>query len=529
MARAASRGHTRGMNETTPPAGGGFFPWLRSLGITRSTSERWFAGVAGGIAARAGIDPLIVRGIFVVLAVLGGPGLLLYLAGWLLLPDQGGRIHVEELVRGRAQPGVIIAAVIVGALLVVPVVVGVVGAVFGGPAAWDVWNIFGTPEWLQVTLAVVWWAVVLPAGIIWLIVWISRGGLNRGPRAADSGAAASAGQAAPSAPTAAAAAATASGATATAAGQQPGESTPGHQPGEGTTGQQPGDGAPDWGQQAAAWGQKASDSATAWAQQAGESAATWGQQVGADTTAWAERERLKYEARKLGAGQLLITLALALMAAGAGAVWALSIGADSRVVYTTALVAGVAVCALSMIIAGVRGRNSGWVGFIALVGAIALVFTPYTSIMPDNFRFKPLGDTVLEVTEDTPQESGLAVFAGDVTLDLASLDARDAGRSIEVWLFAGNVEVELPRDHPTRITVHVMAGNTTETSIDDETRTTRGPFQVRTTGANLAGAEPEETTEVQVRMFAGNVEIEGTDMTNVTSTSTSMLESEATR
>ena len=47
---------------------GRFFSWIRGLGIERS-SDRWFAGVAGGIAAKAGIDPLIVRGIFVVLAI----------------------------------------------------------------------------------------------------------------------------------------------------------------------------------------------------------------------------------------------------------------------------------------------------------------------------------------------------------------------------------------------------------------------------------------------------------------------------
>src|SRR5690554_3031070 len=94
---------TRSMNEHTStsganqaPFGAGFFAWLRQLGISRDT-DRWFAGVAGGIARRSGIDPIIVRGIFVVLALLGGPGILLYLAGWLLLPDQGGRIHLEEV------------------------------------------------------------------------------------------------------------------------------------------------------------------------------------------------------------------------------------------------------------------------------------------------------------------------------------------------------------------------------------------------------------------------------------------------
>ena len=46
-------------------------------------------GVAGGLAARLDIDPLIVRGAFVVLAIAGGGGILLYLLGWVLLPEDG--------------------------------------------------------------------------------------------------------------------------------------------------------------------------------------------------------------------------------------------------------------------------------------------------------------------------------------------------------------------------------------------------------------------------------------------------------
>ncbi|QIM18012.1 PspC domain-containing protein [Leucobacter coleopterorum] len=104
--------------QSPPQPTGGFFAWIRGLGIARG-SDRWFAGVAGGIAAKAGIDPLIVRGIFVVLALLGGPGILLYLAGWLLLPDFSGRIRLEDLFRGRAEGWTIVAVVVV-ALMAIP-------------------------------------------------------------------------------------------------------------------------------------------------------------------------------------------------------------------------------------------------------------------------------------------------------------------------------------------------------------------------------------------------------------------------
>lgn len=77
-----------------------FWHWLRSLGITRS-SDRWIGGVAGGIADRYGLDPLLVRGLFVVAAMLGGVGFIAYALGWAFLPEPDGRIHAEELAHGR--------------------------------------------------------------------------------------------------------------------------------------------------------------------------------------------------------------------------------------------------------------------------------------------------------------------------------------------------------------------------------------------------------------------------------------------
>ena len=46
-------------------------------------------GVAGGLARYFGVDPMIVRIAFVVLTVFGGAGIPLYLAGLLLIPEEG--------------------------------------------------------------------------------------------------------------------------------------------------------------------------------------------------------------------------------------------------------------------------------------------------------------------------------------------------------------------------------------------------------------------------------------------------------
>lgn len=54
--------------------------------LRRSTGDRMVAGVCGGIGRRYGVDPVVLRVIFVVAIFAAGVGLLLYLALWLLLP-----------------------------------------------------------------------------------------------------------------------------------------------------------------------------------------------------------------------------------------------------------------------------------------------------------------------------------------------------------------------------------------------------------------------------------------------------------
>jgi phage shock protein PspC (stress-responsive transcriptional regulator) len=62
---------------------------IRDLGRIRRTRDKRVAGVAGGLGAHLDIDPVIVRVAFVVLSFFGGVGLLLYIAGWLLIPEEG--------------------------------------------------------------------------------------------------------------------------------------------------------------------------------------------------------------------------------------------------------------------------------------------------------------------------------------------------------------------------------------------------------------------------------------------------------
>ncbi len=56
--------------------------------LYRSFHGRVIGGVAGGLADFFGMDPTIVRLIFVLLAVFGGGGVLLYIILWIVLPEK---------------------------------------------------------------------------------------------------------------------------------------------------------------------------------------------------------------------------------------------------------------------------------------------------------------------------------------------------------------------------------------------------------------------------------------------------------
>ncbi|HEU4980190.1 MAG TPA: PspC domain-containing protein, partial [Solirubrobacterales bacterium] len=56
--------------------------------LLRSRSDRKIWGVAGGLAAHIGFDPILVRLAFVITSFFGGAGLLAYLAALLLIPAE---------------------------------------------------------------------------------------------------------------------------------------------------------------------------------------------------------------------------------------------------------------------------------------------------------------------------------------------------------------------------------------------------------------------------------------------------------
>jgi phage shock protein PspC (stress-responsive transcriptional regulator) len=91
--------------------------------LERSSSERVIAGVAGGLGRYFDLNPTFFRLGFVVLTLIGGAGILIYLAALLVMPDEGQEQSIAEdvLARRRERPwplvGLGLAAVALAVLL----------------------------------------------------------------------------------------------------------------------------------------------------------------------------------------------------------------------------------------------------------------------------------------------------------------------------------------------------------------------------------------------------------------------------
>ena len=73
--------------------------------LVRKADDRMLFGVAAGIADYLNIDPVLVRLIFVIMTLAGGPGVLIYLVMLIIMPEadvfSGAKANVfdeEEIV-----------------------------------------------------------------------------------------------------------------------------------------------------------------------------------------------------------------------------------------------------------------------------------------------------------------------------------------------------------------------------------------------------------------------------------------------
>jgi phage shock protein PspC (stress-responsive transcriptional regulator) len=82
------------MNTPQPP------PVDSTRRLHRPMQDRMIAGVASGLAEYLVVDVTIVRIIIAVLVVCGGAGVALYIAGWLLMPNEGSERSIANKLTG---------------------------------------------------------------------------------------------------------------------------------------------------------------------------------------------------------------------------------------------------------------------------------------------------------------------------------------------------------------------------------------------------------------------------------------------
>jgi len=72
--------------------------------LYRSQKDRMIGGVCGGLGEYFGIDPTIVRLLFVFFSLTGGPGLIAYLIFLIVVPDQSSAVSSPRPSEERVDP-----------------------------------------------------------------------------------------------------------------------------------------------------------------------------------------------------------------------------------------------------------------------------------------------------------------------------------------------------------------------------------------------------------------------------------------
>jgi phage shock protein PspC (stress-responsive transcriptional regulator) len=420
-----------------------FFNWVRGHGIQRGR-DRWIGGVASGIAHRLGIDPLIVRGVFIVLSIFAGIGVLLYGIAWALLPEPDGRIHVQEAGAGRWSTGM------TGALITTVLGLPSLGGGFWG------WERNGFGGFL--------WTVFWIAGAVYLIYYLSqrdktRNGAPTMTTSAQPGAA--------SGGTAFAATSTADTASATSPSGSPYATGP-YAPGAYDGGADYSPGAYDGGASgSASYGPSGGAPGGFGPGGAGPSGPLppygpnqpYGGGYGGPAA-----PAPKVRNMGPGAPAVAVTAGLALLVGGGiKALEAMNITQLGDATNAVVWASGAAVLGLGILIAGLRGRTSGILGFFAVV---ALIIGGIFNVVPngDRFRFQEANWNPASIEQAA---QGFDITGGSGTADLTRLNLTPPLRTdvvIPMDVTASNLTVIIPDTVPVQIRADMTMGNLNEGS-----------------------------------------------------------------
>jgi phage shock protein PspC (stress-responsive transcriptional regulator)/uncharacterized membrane protein len=405
-----------------------FFGWMRTTGIQRENG--WIGGVAAGVATKIAVDPLVVRGILVVLGILGAPVLILYGVAWLLLPDTTGRIHLEEATRGRFSPAIAaIGVMIIASLLPLRNLVSFENYYWQNPLEW-----FGGS----------FWTVIVVGLSVAFVAWVAHRVKHHSPVAVVNTVA----------PDVA------------AASTAPTEVIP--EPD--VTGPETADAPEDF----TAWReqQEATKAATeefratgeptpaeVAAQRAAEHRALWAAQAAAQAE---QRERRRRANPRLSAAWVFVVLGVALVASAIGALVA---SVDASFTGSVAF-AGVAsaslVVGIAIIIAGAVRRRSGFLSFVA---AVLLFFAVPLAFLP--------GDRQLVTAEYGLAEGKYAQLAGNVYLYVQP----GMRGTIDLWQGVGNLHITMSEGAGAHFEAEVMSGYIGSEKVFDDNQTGNATIQ----------------------------------------------------
>ncbi|KAB1946829.1 PspC domain-containing protein [Micromonospora sp. ALFpr18c] len=101
---------------TPPPLGGAGF--TSRYGLVRPREGRYLAGVCAAIGRATNTDPVLWRVLLAVLGFFGGIGILVYVAAWLIIPNEGDTASPVESMLGRGRSSMSPVTVIILGILV---------------------------------------------------------------------------------------------------------------------------------------------------------------------------------------------------------------------------------------------------------------------------------------------------------------------------------------------------------------------------------------------------------------------------
>lgn len=470
------------------PGESGFFTWLRALGVQRQNG--WLGGVCGGIAARIGLDPLLVRGIAVVLAVVGAPVVLLYAIAWFLLPDAAGTIHARELGHGRvtrALPGI----VAVFLLSFLPLTQGFwyAGALYWGDLGWG-----------GAAGRIIWTAVLLAAVIV-LVVWLARRSsaeipmtpatTDDRPETVPTFPADGADADAASTPAAASLAAAAS-APATELGEPP--APPADASAEELANWKASQ--DEWQKQRAAWAAEQRRSERERRQADAHAQATEAARLAR------ERARIRKLTRpRASAGIVFLVLGVALVS---GAIAAFS-AAQSPGARGAEWMIGAAVLVLALglgtVAVALGRRRSGALAFFSILAVLALV----AAVVVPTDRTTILPGAAWGI--DTSRDGRYAQLAGSTTLYVSDRDGDPV--VVDLWQLAGTVQVDLEEGATVRVEL-TTDGRDSRVTVDEHVDGSTGgnvsqryaDYRVRDGRLRMTAGEGE--ADVVLRVWAGS-------------------------